>query len=209
MSEESGAHVGRRFIDVSALPTFAFGHRDPIWWGVWMLIIIETVMFALLATAYFYLRGNFTNWPPPFANQPPLALTASTVILLLLSAVSMYAAYRAAWDGELRKVQIGMLLTTIIGAVALVLRAFEFARFGYQWNSHAYGSVVWAIWVMHTFHLSSSVVENSVITTLLFKGPVEKKHMLDVRLGGFYWWFVVASWVVLWGIIIGDDLVAR
>ena len=201
MSEVTGAHVGRKLLDVSTLPTFAFGHRDPLWWGVWMLIAIEAMMFALLATSYFYLRGNYTDWPPPGAQQPPLWLSATTVIVLLISAATMYVAFRAAWDGRLRQIQIGMLATTIASALALVSRGYELAELGYNWNSHAYGSVVWGIYFMHTFHLISGVVENAVFTVLVFVGPVEKKHMLDVRLSSFYWWFVVAGWIALWAMV--------
>src|SRR5215213_10607182 len=205
-AEAPGAHVGRRLIDVSQLPTYAHGHRDPMWWGIWMLIAIEGMMFALLATSYFYVRGNYSEWPPTGAAQPPLYITASTVVLLLISCVPVFIAYRAAWDGDLRPIQLGMLGATIISAVALVARGFELATIGYNWNSHAYGSLVWSFYFMHTFHLISGVIENAVITALLFAGPVEKKHMADVRIGAFYWWFVVVSWVVLWAIVIGDDL---
>jgi cytochrome c oxidase subunit III len=209
LTEETGAHVGRRFLDVSGLPTFAFGHRDPLWWGVWMLIIVETMMFALLVTSYFYLRGNYSLWPPPGASQAPLWLTSSTLIALLLSAIPMAIAYRAAWDGRLRPIQLAFAGVTILSAVALALRGYEISRIGYNWNSHAYGSVAWALYFMHTLHLASGVVENGVMTVLLFRGPVEKKHMLDIRLGAYYWWFVVVSWVVIWGIVIGDDLLMR
>jgi cytochrome c oxidase subunit III len=209
VTEEPGAHVGRRFLDVSGLPTFAFGHRDPTFWGVCMLIAIETMMFALLGSSYFYLRGNYSIWPPPGASQAPLWLTASTVIALVLSAIPMAVAYRAAWDGKLRPIQVGFIGVTLLSVVAVALRGYEIYRIGYNWNSHAYGSVVWAFYFMHTLHLASGVVENAVMTVLVYRGPVEKKHMLDVRLGAMYWWFVVVSWVVIWGIVIGDDLMAR
>lgn len=204
MSEGTGAHVGRKLLDVSHLPTFAFGHRDPLWWGLWMLIAIETMMFVLLGMSYFYLRGNYTDWPPPGATQPPLWISGSTVGLLLLSCATMYVAFRAAWDGKLRIIRIGMVLTTVLSALALIPRGFEFATIGYNWNSHAYGSVVWGLYFMHTLHLTAGVVENTVFTVLTFTGPVEKKHMLDVQLSSYYWWFVAVSWVPLWAMVMFD-----
>ncbi len=201
MTDSTGAHVGRKLLDVSHLPSHAFGHRDPLWWGVWGLIVIETMMFALLGMSYFYLRGNYTIWPPPGAQQPPLWISSTTVLVLLLSCIPMYIAFRAAWDGKLRMIRIGMVGVTLLSAAALLPRAFEFATIGYNWNSHAYGSVVWGMYFMHTLHLVSGVLENGVFTALMFIGPVEKKHMLDVRLGSYYWWFVVASWIVIWIIV--------
>lgn len=206
---EHTGHVGRKFLDVSHLGTVEHGHRDPLWWGVMLLIAIETTMFALLATSYAYLRGNEHVWPPTGALQPPITIMLATLLTLVLSILPMAWAFRAAQRDDLRNVRLGMVGVTIVSAIALVPRALEFATIGYNWNSHAYGSIVWAILFMHTFHLASGVVENVVMTTLLYKGPVEKKHMLDVRLGGYYWWFVAGSWIFFWALIYGDALMQR
>jgi heme/copper-type cytochrome/quinol oxidase subunit 3 len=201
--------VGRRLIDVSALPKFAFGQRDPIWWGLWLLIAIEGTMFALLASSYFYLRGNATEWPPTGAANAPLWLTALTVIALVVSAFPMWMAFRAAIEFRLRPIQLGFLLGTILSVIACVARGFELAKIGYNWNSHAYGSIVWAIYFMHSFHLLSGTLENAVTAALLFKGPVEKKLMPDLRVSVIYWWFVVVSWIPLWAMILFDDVLFR
>lgn len=203
------AHVGRRLLDVSTLPAVVQDHRDPLWWGVWMLIAIETTMFALLATAYVYLRGNFTTWPPPGAANPPIAVTGATLAALLASCVPIWFSFRAARHGDLRIVRLGFIGVTILSLIATVLRAIELTAIGYNWNSHAYGSVVWAIYFMHTVHLILGTGENAVFTALLFRGPVEKKHMLDVRLAAYYWWFIVAGWLALWVLITFDDLLFR
>lgn len=208
MTQHEG-HVGRRFLDVSGLPSFAFGPRDSLWWGVMLLIAIEGTMFALLAVSYAYLRGNESVWPPAGAVQPPISVTLLTLVILLLSCVPMAWAFRAAVHDDLRRVRQGMLWATILSLLALIPRTMEFQKLGYNWNSHAYGSMVWAIYFMHTFHLAAGAVENIVFTTLIYKGPVERKHMLDVRLGSYYWWFVVAGWVVMWAMIFGDTLLQR
>lgn len=206
---EHTAPVGRRMLDVSHLPTVAFNHRDPLWWGTWMLIIIETMMFSLLVTSYFYLRGNESEWPPTGVVQPPLVLTLTTLVILLASAVPMWFVFRAAPHERLRTVRKNMVVVTLLSVVAAAVRGLELAAIGYNWNGHAYGSIVWAIYFMHTFHLVAGVVENVSFTALVFIGPVEKKHMLDVRLSSYYWWFVVVSWVVLWAIVFLDDLLFR
>ena len=46
----------RREIDVSNLPTFAFGHRPLTWWCTWSLILMEGGMFVVLFATYFFLR---------------------------------------------------------------------------------------------------------------------------------------------------------
>lgn len=193
-------------IDVSALPRMAFGSRDPMWWGLALLIAIESTMFALLVVTYFYLRGGESTWPPPGALQPPLALSIGTIVAMLISAIPTYVAYRAARHGRLRPMQLGMIVATIFGLIASALRGFEFATFRFLWNSHAYGSIVWTIYGMHSFHLFSGTLEDIVMTALLLIGPVEEKHLVDVRLGAAYWWFVVFAWLPLWAILVIDGV---
>jgi cytochrome c oxidase subunit III len=203
--EEHPAPIGRKLLDVSRLQTVAFGNRDPLFWGVVLLIAIEATMFALLATTYFYLRGNERDWPPAGVANAPLQFTIGTALLLALSCAPLLLAFRAAADGRLSAVRRGMLLVTILSAAAAIVRGFEISRIGYRWDSHAYGSVVWALYFMHSLHLASGVIENAVLTTTLYRGPVEKKHMVDVQLGGYYWAFVALSWVPLLLVILLDD----
>jgi heme/copper-type cytochrome/quinol oxidase subunit 3 len=201
------ARAGRKLLDVSHLPTYAFGHRDPLWWGVTLLMAIESTMFVLVVVTYFYLRGNFAVWPPPGVVQPSLLLTGGTVLAMIAASVPLIWSFRAALNARLRPVQLGFLLATIFTAVAVVLRCFEFARLAqlYRWNSHAYGSVIWTLYGMHSLHLGTGLIENALFTALLYVGPVEKKHMLDARLSCAYWWFVAVIWIPLWALIFFDN----
>ena len=51
-------------IDVSGLPSYAFGHRSRLWWGTAGFIVIEGTAFALALFVYFYLRSKLPAWPP-------------------------------------------------------------------------------------------------------------------------------------------------
>src|ERR1041384_3739714 len=96
-----------RVIDVSELKHHDFDTYDPVWWGNNALLAIETSMFAILIATYFYLRQNFSLWPPPLASltaslRPlpyPLFGTLNT-ILLILSCVPMIAGDLAARSEE-------------------------------------------------------------------------------------------------------------
>lgn len=139
----------RPVIDVSSLPTYAFGPRDPLWWGVAGLIAIEATVFALTAVAYFYLRGGEIEWPPPGARMPQV-LGWAGVVCLLASLWPMLLANRAALAMKLRPMRFWLLVASVIGLAALALRAMEMGGMTFRWNSHAYGSVVWTIFGLHT-----------------------------------------------------------
>src|SRR3954469_6289601 len=99
----------RNVIDVSELPHHAFDVREPVWWGNWGLLAIETTMFGILVATYFYLRQNFQLWPPPltsspqpFDSQPDLTAATTTVVLLVLSCLPMIYTDLAARPGDRR-----------------------------------------------------------------------------------------------------------
>ncbi|HEY4596349.1 MAG TPA: heme-copper oxidase subunit III, partial [Thermoanaerobaculia bacterium] len=80
----------RPALDVSELPTTAFGTRDPLWWGVTGIMCIEGTMFAIMAASYFYLRGGAHVWPPPGVLHPGLGITTLNLGILLLSLFPMH-----------------------------------------------------------------------------------------------------------------------
>ena len=51
-------------LDVSDLPSVAFGHRNTTWLANVFYMAIEGMMFALMFATYFYLRTRSTAWPP-------------------------------------------------------------------------------------------------------------------------------------------------
>jgi len=193
----------RRWIDVSTLPTTAIGHRSPLWWGVMGMIAIESTMFALLAASYFYLRGGASVWPPPHSRLP-FTLDTVNVALLLVSLFPMWKTLKAAKAGSLRGMRTWLSVATILGLSCLAIRGWEFATIGFRWDAHVYGSIVWTILGMHALHLLASNGENVIFIVLLFKGPVEEKHLVDVYLNAIYWFFVVASWLPFYAIIFLD-----
>jgi hypothetical protein len=43
--------------------------------------------------------------------------------------------------------------------------------------------------------------ENLLFLALLFRGPVERKLMVDLDVNGFYWYFVVGGWAVTFAVV--------
>src|SRR3954470_14035242 len=98
MSAPRAADLSPPTLDVSGLPPHAFGHRAPLWWGVLLLVAIESTAMGLLLVSYFYLRGDYTLWPPVSIGRPALRLAIAQAILLGASYAPMVLAVRAARD---------------------------------------------------------------------------------------------------------------
>lgn len=194
----------RPTLDVSDLPTVAFGARASIWWGAMGIMMIEGTMFAIMAASYFYLRGNAAEWPPTGAFHPGLALTTANLAILLASMIPMHYAAKAAHKEDLPGIKRGLIVATVLIVAVLGVRAVILSRLTYRWDSHAYGSLIWTTAGLHTLHVITGIVENLLFIVLLIKGPVEDKHLVDVRVNTLYWYFVVLSWVPFYVIFFLD-----
>jgi cytochrome c oxidase subunit III len=192
---------GKAVIDVSGLPEFTFGHRGLMWWGVIGFLAIEATMLVICFVSYFYLRDRVTDWPPPPTQLPDLLVPTISLALMLLSAGTMHMVDRAAKRLDKRPVFIWLIITLAIGLAFTVTRAFEFTALNVSWDTNAYGSIVWTIIVIHTFHLVSEVVETIVITLILSRGHTEPKYFVDLSDNALYWYFIVAIWIPCYVII--------
>lgn len=190
----------RRVLDVTGLPTYAFGNRSLMWWGTFGMILIESTVFVLALVAYFYLRERSYDWPPH--GQPPALIYGTlNTIVLLVSAIPNQWTKHAAEQEDLPRVRVGLSVCLAFSVVFLILRAFEFGALNTSWNDSAYGSIVYALMVLHTIHLVTDVIDSAVLTALMFIGPISGKRFVDVSENALYWWFVVGSWLFIYATV--------
>jgi len=126
----------RAAIDVSELPLVGFGHRAPQWWAQLLIVAIEGTMFGLATWAYLYMRLDFAHWPPAGTPVPDLGVGTANVLLLVASVVPMVRLQRLAPRGSQAELTFWMVVSTLIGVAALVLRAFEFPAFHVRWDTN-------------------------------------------------------------------------
>jgi heme/copper-type cytochrome/quinol oxidase subunit 3 len=190
----------RTTLDVSELPTFAFGHRPLTWWCTWSLILMEGGMFVVLFAAYFFLRTPVPDWPPG-VNYPRLLWGTVNLVIILASCVPNYFQKKAAESLDLRGVRVWLGVLIAFAAAATVVRFVEFGYLNCRWDQNAYGSAVWVIMGTHLLHLVTDLLDSLVILALMTVGPVEGKRFVDVSENAVYWYFVVALWVPTYVVI--------
>jgi cytochrome c oxidase subunit III len=179
--------------DVTALPTYRFGSRSPLWWGTLSFVVIEGLGFVFAIAVYLYLRGQNQVWPP---GRPPELLWSSILtVLLIASEVPNTWTKRAAQEQNLARVRIGLFIMALIGAACVGLRVFEFTTLNVRWDSNAYGSAVWLLMGLHTAHLLTDVVETLVFVVVIFAGPLDARRFSEVEENQAYWDFVVLAWL--------------
>ena len=189
-----------RVIDASKLPSYAFGHRSLMWWGTWGMIAIEGSVFALAAFVYFYIRTRVDEWPPS-ALPPDLFWGTANTILMLLSLIPNHFTKRAAEREDLRGVRIGLWVCCAFSVGFLALRTLEFTTLNVRWDTNAYGSAVWMLLGLHTFHVLTDFWDSLVLAVLMMRDELEGKRYADVAESGMYWYFVVLAWLPIYAII--------
>jgi heme/copper-type cytochrome/quinol oxidase subunit 3 len=190
----------RIVLDVSTLPTTGFGPRTTPWWGTLAFVGIEGAGFALAIGMYLYLVYVNGQWP--LNAQPPNHWPATILTLLLLA--SLWPNARADADAhklDLRRTRLWLVVGSLVGVAALGIRAYEFANLNVMWDANAYGSVIWFILGLHTTHLLTDVGDTIVLTVLMFTRHATERRFGDVSDNAFYWYFVVGSWLPLYGLV--------
>lgn len=187
----------RQHLDVSHLPTVAFGSRNQTWWGTIGFMMAETTTLGIFVSSYFYLARNRDSWPPG-TPLPDLAIPTIVLVFMLLPVIPKAIAIKQGRElnigGVIRYASIAVALA-LVGAI---LRIWEFDALNVSWDDNAYGSVVWALLCFHTLLLVVDLIEESVITLFLMSRHREKKHLADAEESAFYQFFLSSVSVVVY-----------
>jgi cytochrome c oxidase subunit 3 len=183
-------------LDVSGLPSVAFGHRNTTWLGNVFYMAIEGMMFALMFASYFYLRTRSTNWPP--GHLPPaLTYGAVNAVVFLFSIIPAVRVKKVASSGDRRAVRNGLLALFLFALAATALRGFEFSALNCRWSDDAYSSTVWVLIGMHSGHLVTELIETLILLVISFTPRMEGTRLADAGINSDYWYFVVITgWIV-------------
>jgi cytochrome c oxidase subunit 3 len=191
----------QRTIDVSQLPTYAFGHHALTWWATWSMILMEGTMLIILLVSYFFLRTDVPEWPPAHTLPPNLFWGTLNTVIILVSVFPNQLAKKAAESLDVGGVRIWLIVTLLFAVAFAVVRIFEFKNLNCHWQTNAYGSIVWFNMGFHTAHLLTDMVDTVVLIVLMFVGPIEGPRFVDVSENSIYWNFVVVIWLLVYVVI--------
>lgn len=191
----------RVVLDLAKLPMHGMGAASVTWWGTLAFMLIEGTGFALAIAVYLYLMSLAATWP---IDAPKPALGPGTVVTLMLLASLIPNRLMSRWaeQRDLGKIRIGMIVMSLFGIAPLVVRLFEFPALKINWDSNAYGSIVWTLLGLHTTHILTDLVDTLVLAVLMFTRHADNTRRFgDVQDNAMYWNFVVATWLPIYGCI--------
>lgn len=194
-------------VAVSAEPAVAgaFPPADAARVGMAVFLAAEAMLFAGFVTAFLVFRFGAAAWPPPAQPRLPVEVTGANTVVLLLSAVTMRWAVRAARAGRRAALTEGLALTALFGASFLAVQGYEWLallRFGLSATSGVYGGIFYAVVGAHALHVAAAV---AWLCGLLAARAVRPAPvgLADSRVPVFalYWYFVVGLWPFLYALV--------
>ena len=178
--------------------------QPPIDKGILGLLIFlgtEVMFFAGLISAYTVLRAGSAVWPPPGQPRLPVEVTGVNTAVLLLSAITMHLALRAARRDRRRGLIGWLAVTAVLGSLFLAVQGYEWVRlvgFGLSISSGVFGGTFYALIGAHGVHVLSAVVALLIVLGTAVKGRYTVENHSGVVLCEIYWMFVVALWPLLY-----------
>jgi cytochrome c oxidase subunit III len=187
--------------DVSGLPDYAFGSRTLMWWGVLGFMMLEGSAFLLAGAAYLFVSGQYPDWPPAGTLPPDHLWGAVFTVVALFSIIPNAWAEHAARKFDERGVRIALVVMSVLGVVLIALRFVEFTTLNVRWDSSTYGSVVWALMLLHLVHIITDLGDTIGLAVFLHSHNVDKGRYSDVTDNALYWNFVVLTWLPIYSLV--------
>ncbi len=157
--------------------------------GFWLFLLSDGALFALFASARFYLSGTARD---PHLNQMlGLAITS----LLLLSSLSAYRAETAFAHGNTSHGRMMLLATIVMGLMFAGGVAFEWSSAEFAVHE-IYGTAFFSMTGMHAFHVLTGVLFLAVMWACSADGKFSGGPALwPITATVMYWHFVDVVWV--------------
>jgi len=187
-------------VNLAELPDYIFGSGSIGYWGGIAFMLIEGMGFVLAIGAYFSLLPYEREWPPG-ASPPPLFWATTGVLVALLSEIPNILTSICAKRQDKPGVQRWIVVTSLFGVALIVLRAFEFHAFNVRWDQNAYGSISWALLILHHADLITDAYDTFVLAAMVFVKPVDGRKFSDCDDNAVFWHFIVATWVAVYAMV--------
>ena len=197
------------------------GRPDRLPLGMIVWLASDVMFFAALFAVYFQLRGltsaavapgsqTFWEWGTSFLDNTwfgitfPWFATINTTILLL-SLVTCQLGVHAAEAGDVRGLRRWYTITFLMGATFIGGQVFEYSNLiseGFVLSTNVYTSVFFLATGFHGLHVIGGLVAFLLMLGRTYMARrFTHEQAVHAIVTSYYWHFVDAVWVVLFGVL--------
>ena len=172
----------------------------PLVFGTVVFLASESMVFAALLAAYYYLRGMSATWPPAGVELDAAAMTTGT-FLLGAGSVTMTFAQAAAMRGARRPARLMLGLTIAVALAFLALEWSDWSRANFAVDDSAYGTIYYVLTGTHFAHVVVGGALLAAVAIFLRLPAFTRDHFAAVEAVAYYWHFVFVVWLALYATI--------
>ena len=185
--------------------------------GMWAFLITEIMFFGGLFLAYILYRSTFPDDFAAASAHLDWKLGGTNTGVLICSSLTMAMAVYHSQTGNKKWLIICLLLTMILGAAFLGIKAYEYhdkyvshliPGFDFHWTGHGSPKHVemfyYLYFVMtgiHALHMIIGLGIMTVITLMARRGRFTPEYYAPVEISGLYWHFVDIVWIFLFPLL--------
>ena len=190
--------------------------KDAATLGMWLFLVTEVLFFGGLFLVYTTYRNMY---PEAFAAASHEMLVWAGTIntgVLITSSLTMALAVHAAQTGNRRLLLTFLVLTMILGATFLGIKAFEYHT---EWvehhvpglnyafeprfyrNAQIFFSLYFLMTGLHALHMIIGLGIMSVMLWWSVRGTITPEYSNPIEIAGLYWHFVDIVWIFLFPLL--------
>ncbi len=182
---------------------FSKGHDEGLGFqGIVWFVFAEVVIFGTVFAGFWMARATHADvwvreWIPEGGMN--LALVALLTLILWTSSYTIWKAEHSIEHGDLGGYRMWLLATMVLGAVFLVLHAWEWLHLwhkGFTISSNMYGTGFYMLTGVHASHVLVGLFMQLIL--LINSGKALNKKT-PARAASYYWHFVDLAWLLVAG----------
>jgi cytochrome c oxidase subunit 3 len=172
----------------------------PLVFGTVVFLASESMVFAALLAAYYYLRGLTDVWPPAGVVINGESMLIGSV-LLGIGSITMGVAQSAAMRDDRRLARIVLVATIVLAVAFLGLEWNDWSNANFRIDGSAYGTIYYVLTGTHFVHVLAGVVLLAAVALFLRRPAFTREHHAAVEAVAYYWHFVFVVWLALYATI--------
>lgn len=177
--------------------------EDKVFFGFWIYLMTDLIMFAALFAAYAVLRNN-TFGGPSGRDIFDLPFVLVETIILLTSSFVTGIAVLSAHKGESKKALVLLAATLLLGLSFLAMEVYEFSHLvgeGHSWQASAFLSSFFALVGTHGLHIFGGIIWLVILMGFVLKRGFTHSNLRKLTLFSLFWHFLDVVWIFIFTIV--------
>ena len=184
--------------------------------GMWVFLVTEVLFFGGLFAAYSIYRGWYPAAFAAASHEMVVWAGTTNTVVLITSSLTMALAVHAAQAGERQRLMLFLVVTMVLGAAFLGIKAFEYYTefaehhvpgLGFQFEAEHFrhAQVFFSLYfVMTGLHAAHMIIGLGIMAVMLWwswRGTITKDYHSPIEISGLYWHFVDIVWIFLFPLL--------